>query len=206
VAIAALATTALLLTVRPSLRPVPADGDDLAIAVAWTVAFACSLRLTLTSVWCAVALHRDRPERARRVARLAPVFVRRAVEVAIVSSIAVSVPVAASALPRDEPVVRAVVPAPFKPTPPAPTPAAPTPSVPPVVAAPRTYVVRRGDNLWSIARARLVTEGNADPDETHIARYWRALVAANQATLRSGNPSLIFPGEVIALPATEDLS
>lgn len=62
--------------------------------------------------------------------------------------------------------------------------------------AERTYVVRAGDNLWRIAGAHV---GRAASDET-IARYWQRMIAANRTTLRSGDPSLIFPGEVIALP------
>ena len=92
----------------------------------------------------------------------------------------------------------------------------PTPLRPPVRIAPpagdvaahrvrssaaRTYVVRAGDNLWRIARAEMARAGGGVlPDDEGVARYWRRLVAANQATLRSGNPSLIFPGELVTLP------
>ncbi len=58
-----------------------------------------------------------------------------------------------------------------------------------------TYVVVRGDSFWRIA-AR-----HAGPED--VASYWRRLVAANAATIRSGNPDLIYPGEVIELPPTE---
>ena len=40
---------------------------------------------------------------------------------------------------------------------------------------------------------------NGVPNDA-IARYWQRLIAANRTTLRSGDPSLIFPGEVITLP------
>jgi nucleoid-associated protein YgaU len=79
-------------------------------------------------------------------------------------------------------------------------PVAPTPagSIP---VAGRVYVVRSGDNLWRIARAEVIrTSGVARPDDTHVAPYWRRVIAANRTTLRSGDPSLIFPGEVVTLP------
>jgi nucleoid-associated protein YgaU len=59
--------------------------------------------------------------------------------------------------------------------------------------------VRSGDNLWTIARDALVAEGSPAA-ERDIAQYWRRVIDANRATLRSGDPSLIFPGEVVALP------
>jgi nucleoid-associated protein YgaU len=35
-----------------------------------------------------------------------------------------------------------------------------------------------------------------------ISPYWRAVIRANRAALRSGDPDLIFPGEWISLPPT----
>jgi nucleoid-associated protein YgaU len=65
----------------------------------------------------------------------------------------------------------------------------------------RTYVVRAGDNLWRIAQTEMAhAAGGLLPDNRRVAQYWRRLIAANRATLRSGDPSLIFPGEVVALP------
>jgi nucleoid-associated protein YgaU len=58
-----------------------------------------------------------------------------------------------------------------------------------------------GDNLWQIARAEVIRAGGADgPADAQIAPYWQRVVAANRSTLRSGDPSLIFPGEVVTLP------
>jgi nucleoid-associated protein YgaU len=67
-------------------------------------------------------------------------------------------------------------------------------------------VVRRGDNLWLIARAELIRRTGAYPNDVEIARYWRAVIGANRTTLRSGNPSLIFPGEIVALPRVPPVS
>ena len=61
------------------------------------------------------------------------------------------------------------------------------------------HVVRRGDSLWSIAEAHLKLSAPGTP--TSVVDYWKRVVAANGAVLRSGNPDLIFPGEVVTLPA-----
>lgn len=76
---------------------------------------------------------------------------------------------------------------------PAITPAASPPQ--PVVRS-NTYEVVSGDSLWLIA-ARQVGDTT---DIDGVADYWRLLVADNTTTLRSGDPNLIFPGEIIALP------
>jgi nucleoid-associated protein YgaU len=63
--------------------------------------------------------------------------------------------------------------------------------------------VVEGDNLWVISRNRLaqVTRRPASELSDHeIAAYWLRVVAANQDDLRSRDPDLIFPGEVIQLP------
>jgi nucleoid-associated protein YgaU len=65
--------------------------------------------------------------------------------------------------------------------------------------------VRAGDNLWLIARAAVTRMAGANPTDAEVAHYWRAVIAANRSTLRSGNPSLIFPGEIVALPAVSVL-
>ena len=70
------------------------------------------------------------------------------------------------------------------------------------VAPEHAHIVRTGDNLWSIARAEVVrTTGDAGPSNAVVAAYWQRVIALNRATLRSGNPSLIFPGEIVALPS-----
>ncbi len=83
-----------------------------------------------------------------------------------------------------------------------PAPGAPSdPAVPaPPVTNPASVVVRPGDNLWVIARRALLAREPAATDLA-VARYWRTVVAANAASLRSGDPNLIFPGEHIVLPA-----
>jgi hypothetical protein len=87
----------------------------------------------------------------------------------------------------------AVVRAPRPTTVPAPRPLA--------IVAPREHVVVRGDNLWTIARAEVVRRHANESSDRDVARYWARVVAANRPRLRSGNPSIIFPGEVILLPS-----
>jgi hypothetical protein len=63
--------------------------------------------------------------------------------------------------------------------------------------------VARGDNLWSIAAARLAqVRGRraAELSDREVAAYWIRVVQANQGHLRSGNPNLIYPDEVVELP------
>ena len=65
----------------------------------------------------------------------------------------------------------------------------------------RIHVVVPGDNLWQIARAEVArASGTYQPSDAQIAPYWHKVVAENRTTLRSGDPSLIFPGEVVELP------
>ncbi len=65
------------------------------------------------------------------------------------------------------------------------------------------HEVKTGDNLWTIARDRLalVTGRRAsDLSDHQIATYWLRVIDANRSRLRSHDPNLIFPGEVIHLP------
>lgn len=67
--------------------------------------------------------------------------------------------------------------------------------------APHVHVVERGDHLWGIAHNTLEQRLERHPTNGEIASYWRKLIQDNRATLASGNPNLIYPGEVITLPA-----
>ena len=67
--------------------------------------------------------------------------------------------------------------------------------------APRSsVVVEPGDHLWKISASHLSEQLHRAPEDREIWPYWREVIAANVAGLRSGDPDLIFPGEVIALP------
>lgn len=63
-----------------------------------------------------------------------------------------------------------------------------------------TVTVNEGDHLWNIARDHLENAVGDALTDRQIAGYWRSLVRLNAGRLRSGDPDLIFPGEVIALP------
>jgi hypothetical protein len=63
-----------------------------------------------------------------------------------------------------------------------------------------TYTVARGDNLWSIADRHLQETQGTAPSTAAIASYWKEVIATNTSTLRSGDPNLIYPGELIQLP------
>ncbi len=62
---------------------------------------------------------------------------------------------------------------------------------------PGTVVVKKGDHLWKISARHL--DGQAGNGE--IAPYWRRVVEVNTPRLRSGDPDLIYPGEIVHLPA-----
>jgi hypothetical protein len=64
--------------------------------------------------------------------------------------------------------------------------------------------VHSGDNLWSIAEDHLAeTSGRpaAELGPADVAPYWWSVCELNRPALRSGHPSLVYPGEVIRLPA-----
>jgi nucleoid-associated protein YgaU len=88
--------------------------------------------------------------------------------------------------------------------PPSPGPVQPGPQTP--QARPDVHRVQAGDNLWTIARDRLADATGRDADalpEPEVARYWLEVVQANRAGLRSGDPDLIYPGELVRLPPTD---
>jgi hypothetical protein len=88
------------------------------------------------------------------------------------------------------------------------------PSVPPAIpvavvtaAAARgaadDVVVAAGDNLWTLASTRLAAARGVAPGvlaDAEVASYWRVVCELNRAHLRSGNPDLVYPGEVVTLP------
>jgi hypothetical protein len=81
----------------------------------------------------------------------------------------------------------------------------PDPGKPPaaaVEAAAEVVQVRSGDNLWVISRRHLTGALGRVPASDEIAPYWRQVIARNRPHLLSGNPDLIYPGEVIRLPPT----
>lgn len=63
-------------------------------------------------------------------------------------------------------------------------------------AGAESVVVVKGDHLWKISARHL----GEDAGDEEIAPYWREVIETNTPHLRSGDPDLIYPGEVVQLP------
>jgi hypothetical protein len=66
-----------------------------------------------------------------------------------------------------------------------------------------TVVVQPGDSLWGIAAAVVAAEEArpvADVPAAEVAPRWALIRDANAPRLRSGDPSLIYPGEEVVVP------
>lgn len=57
-------------------------------------------------------------------------------------------------------------------------------------------VVERGDHLWKISERHVEHRSPG----LRVAPYWLKVIEVNTPSLRSGDPDLIYPGEVIRLP------
>jgi nucleoid-associated protein YgaU len=69
-----------------------------------------------------------------------------------------------------------------------------------IVESSSTVVVKPGDHLWKISAYRLTGELGRDASDGEVWPYWRAVIETNVSRLRSGDPDLIYPGEVVELP------
>ena len=58
-----------------------------------------------------------------------------------------------------------------------------------------TRTVAPGESFWTIS------EDIVARDLRDVAPYWRDLIAANADRIRSGDPDLIYPGEILLLPS-----
>ncbi|MCU1380650.1 MAG: hypothetical protein JWN29_3633 [Acidimicrobiales bacterium] len=66
----------------------------------------------------------------------------------------------------------------------------------------RTWTVRPGDHLWSIAERVLAESRSRPPTDGEVVPYWEQLVAANRDRLADrDNPDLLFPGQALVVPA-----
>ena len=85
----------------------------------------------------------------------------------------------------DEPVLRALDPAPGP-------------------AAPRTWTVAPGQHLWSISSAVLADALGRPPSDPEVVPYWRRVIEANRTRLADpANADLLFPGQVLVVPPLE---
>jgi nucleoid-associated protein YgaU len=64
-----------------------------------------------------------------------------------------------------------------------------------IAASKGTYVVRQGDNLWSIAARRLGNGATPQQINAKLHRIWDA----NAANVPSGDPDLILPGQSLRM-------
>jgi hypothetical protein len=80
----------------------------------------------------------------------------------------------------------------------------PAPAASPVVPVTgAAHTVARGEHLWSIAAGQIAMATGRPPAElapADVASYWLRVVEINRPRLRSGNPNLVYPGEVVQLP------
>ncbi len=60
-------------------------------------------------------------------------------------------------------------------------------------------IVTEGDHLWALAERRVSSVLGRRAADHEIAPYWREVISSNPE-LRSGDPDIIYPGEVIVLP------
>lgn len=68
---------------------------------------------------------------------------------------------------------------------------------------PVEIVVEDGDNLWDLSEERLGADLGHEPSDAQTAPYWSEVIEANRGRLADPvDPSLIYPGQVLAMPAT----
>jgi hypothetical protein len=66
----------------------------------------------------------------------------------------------------------------------------------------KEHEVVAGESLWSIAEAQVRRSSGVEPAASDTVVYWLELLAANRDHLTSGDPDLIYPGEMLTLPPT----
>lgn len=177
--------------------------EDAILAIVRVVALAGTWYLVATTLLVMLASVTKIPALVRGVRIVALPGLRRAIEGVAAVSIATAPLVTATPAFASTPAPSEMpmeLPA-YSPTPAGDTDAyEPTPASDMAERSDRIHVVLNGESLWSIAE-------DAIPDETPdratvVDAYWRVLLELNAGTLRSGDPNLIYPGEVIRLPGT----
>lgn len=65
----------------------------------------------------------------------------------------------------------------------------------------KEHTVVEGDNFWRIAEARVQQRIGRAPSDAEVRDYWLELIELNASQLvEPGNPNLLLPGQVLALP------
>ncbi len=105
--------------------------------------------------------------------------------------------------PASRPVMRLLPPEAASSPEPAPDPDALVAAEPaPAPAVDARWEVRPGDHLWSVAAHVLEEAWGAPATDDEVAPYWRRLVEANRSVLADpANPDLLFPSQLLAVPA-----
>jgi hypothetical protein len=191
---------------RPHLAgyPTTLPADEVARVACWAIAAAVTARLSLGALSLSITVVGAGVGRVRRGLRWSPWIARRALRASLAGTLAVAPPPPVTVHVGTD---GRLAPGPQPPSPALPSTTTTTPrpeprrSLPPSnPTLPRRYGVQPGDNLWVIARADVARRANRDPSDRDIAAYWLRVIAANRATLRSGDPNLIYPGEIVELP------
>lgn len=72
----------------------------------------------------------------------------------------------------------------------------------PEATGPAEVTIESGDSLWEVAEKQLTADLGRTPSDEEIAPYWQELVVVNGDRLvEPANPSLIYAGQVLTLPA-----
>ncbi|MEN3273905.1 MAG: resuscitation-promoting factor RpfA [Actinomycetota bacterium] len=199
-------TCAAMVLLRSASWPGAEDPAAATMAVAQVVASVLAAYLALATVL------------AIRLPRLAPAFVQRLVPAAIGTTIVLA-PVAAGAAPQrvptpsDAPVLHKIADDPSTATSTTTSTTVAPPgsgresapgryAIPPRTEGPAGEVtVAAGDHLWGIAERTLTERLGRAPADREIAPYWSQLIEANRDRLATGDPDLIFAGQVFRLPS-----
>jgi hypothetical protein len=223
-----IAATYLLQALEPTFPVSALEGDSLEVALgsaARLAGLAIAYWLLASTVLYSLASLARLPRALRAISYLTWRPLRRLIDGGLASSVAIAI-----ALPAHATVAPGYVPVPASDPPPettsttltigAPTTAVISPPIdilylpiePAAVPVPvatddrgkvetEHVVVMPGDNMWLLAERRLRDVLGREAGDHEVAPYWLAVIGANRDRIRSGDPDLIFPGEVLVLPA-----
>lgn len=80
----------------------------------------------------------------------------------------------------------------------------PVPIENPIAPETTTVEVEPGDHLWLISARAISERTKRQPADEEVTPLWRAVIDANIGYLRSGDPDLIYPGELVRIPVLAD--
>lgn len=170
--------------------------EDAILAVVRIIALASTGYLIVTTLLVILASVAKVPALVRGARLVSLPGLRRVIEGVAAVSVATA-PIVSAATVVAAPAVPTDVPS-YTPTPAGDTARyEPTPAGDDVEQS-HVHVVVAGESLWLIAEDS-VPAGIPDRAAA-VDAYWRRLLDLNTSTLRSGDPNLIFPGEVVNLP------